>query len=299
MYKCSVAHGCIRNETRAHHHELTGGKLSRITRNKNKLFKVLIDHGNLFTDTETDLCNLTTRAVVPENIASDVVNRDEIGQKASESFVKDRSTDRNVGVWEPVKKLKLGCFKKTSVQSNICILDKIVKVKEERQLLQRFIVAARSRDDLDFSDCISNYEMRLIPRSLFSPDGSLLLASDKSKMVCHLEELVAKKQEQHASTVDIATVQLTVSYKVVIIDGMALVNSNKKIKQMQTCKDFSNLFLDKLISITRNYNEVKLVFDRYQQNSLKTPTRLKRTSNKSTHYHIHDKAVITHISLKD
>lgn len=32
---------------------------------------------------------------------------------------------------------------------------------------------------------------------------------------------------------------------------------------------------------------------------MKTPTRQKRTSNKSTHCHIHDKAVITHISLKD
>ena len=56
-------------------------------------------------------------------------------------------------------------------------------------------------------------------------------------------------------------------YRVVIIDGMAVVNLVIKTNQMKTCQDFANSFLSIICNMAANYDEVRLVFDRY----MKTP----------------------------
>lgn len=50
------------------------------------------------------------------------------------------------------------------------------KIKEDSNLLQRFIVAARSRPDLDLKEVISKFEFGVVPRALFASDGSLIFA---------------------------------------------------------------------------------------------------------------------------
>jgi len=75
--------------------------------------------------------------------------------------------------------------------------EKIVKVKEERGLLQRFIVICRSRPELNLKQCIETYEFGLVPRSLFAADGTLLLAYDKAKIVQHLERLTEINQKEN------------------------------------------------------------------------------------------------------
>ena len=74
--------------------------------------------------------------------------------------------------------------------------DKITKLKEERGLLQRFVIAARSRPNLDLKECIGTYEFGVIPRSLFSGDGSVLLPGDKSKIMQYLEKLIVKSTDE-------------------------------------------------------------------------------------------------------
>ena len=53
-------------------------------------------------------------------------------------------------------------------------------------------------------------------------------------------------------------------YKVIIIDGMALVNAIPKTERIKTCKDFAQFFLDQLSNMADEYDEVRLVFGRYQ-----------------------------------
>ena len=86
---------------------------------------------------------------------------------------------------------------------------------------------------------------------------------------------------------------------VLLIDGMALVNSMSKNDNIRTCSDFANLFCERLINISIDYNEVRLIFDRYISSSLKEQMRNKRTKGKSVYYHINDSTVIKNISLKD
>ena len=65
---------------RTEHHELRGGKLSRITQNAAKLSAVLDEHGNPFqSNAEDEIYNLT-KAVMIKTSANDIVKSDEIGQ---------------------------------------------------------------------------------------------------------------------------------------------------------------------------------------------------------------------------
>ena len=303
---------------RKQYHEITGGKLAKVTKNAAKLKQVIVDHGHPFLSDETDLYNILTKEVIDEKISKEILERDKIGQNMFKEFVKERTADGKVSIWSPMKRRNIGTFKNANAVSDMKAGDKLIKIKEERGLLQRFIVAARSRPDLDLKECIGKYEFRLIPRSLFASDGSLLLAYDKAKVLNHLEALIKDGEQvlqggENGAPVEgrslAAELQNTEiegriegdqeSYKVLLIDAMALVNSINKTDQIIYCSDFANAFIEKLINISVGYNEVRLVFDQYKDSSLKEQMRKKRTKGKSTYYRIQDNSMIRNITLKD
>ena len=49
------------------------------------------------------------------------------------------------------------------------------------------------------------------------------------------------------------------TYKVMIIDGMAIVNAICKAEIIMTCNDFAQVFLDQPSNVAGDYDEVKLV----------------------------------------
>ena len=53
---------------------------------------------------------------------------------------------------------------------------KLVKIKEERGLLQRLIVISRSRPQLDLKECIGTYKFGVVAGSLSASDGTVVLA---------------------------------------------------------------------------------------------------------------------------
>ena len=204
-----------------------------------------------------------------------------------------------------MSKKKLGTFKSANAMAEIRIGDNVVKIKEERGLLQRFIVISRSRPELDLKECIGTYEFGVVPRSLFASDGSLLLAYDKASVLHHLEKLDTTQHVQAdrngttgSEVSDDQAMQVS-SHKVIIIDGMAVVNSVTKTEQMKTCQNFADAFLQIICNMAAQFDEVRLVFDRYIKTSLKEQMRTKRTKGKSTYYHVKDNTLIQNISLKD
>ena len=78
-------------------------------------------------------------------------------------------------MWDKMTKKKLGTFKTANAITEFQKGDKVVKIKEERELLQR------SRPELNLKVWIGKYEFGVVPRSLFASDGFLLLAYDKEK----------------------------------------------------------------------------------------------------------------------
>ena len=225
-----------------------------------------------------------------------------------------------------MSKKKLKTFKSANAMAEIRIGDKLVKIKEEWGLLQHFIVISRSRPELDLKECIGTYEFGVVPRSLFASDGSLLLAYDKASIL-HLLEKLGTTQEVQAdrngatgtelSDNQVMQVPLQVadtavehthvdpagesssSYRVIIIDGMAVVNSVTKTEQTKTCQNFADAFLQIICNMAAQYDEVRLVFDQYIKTSLKELMRTKRTKGKSTYYHVKDNTLIQNTSLKD
>ena len=80
------------------------------------------------------------------------------------------------------------------MSKSINISNIIVKLKEERQLLARFLIIQQARPQLviKLQNTIANYEMALVPRSMFASDGSLLLTADKSLLLQVIESIPAK-----------------------------------------------------------------------------------------------------------
>ena len=412
---------------------MAGAKLSRISENAVKLTRVFHDHGNPFNATETnDLVNLLTQSVMRDAVTNDILQRDAIGQHMFEEFVQQRLIEGKLSVWARMTRRKINTFKSESASVEIKIGDKLVKMKEERSLLQRFIVISRSRKDLDLKDCIGEYEFGVIPRSLFSADGCLLLPYDKASILHQLEKMIESSSDDMAKTeefqvplttcsasdsviemqvdrdeadipkvqcetsgfkiagpdlnatsnteeIQVATTTSSASFdkdkanipevqfetsgfqipdtdadgtsnteniqvaptscsaskseidmhvhrdeagisgvqfetpgfkfadphidevfgRILIVDGMAVVNSITKTDSMKTCADFADAFLSILCKMVEDFDEIRLVFDRYIEASLKNQTRKKRANRKTTYYHVKDNTLIKNIPIKD
>ena len=83
-------------------------------------------------------------------------------------------TDKaEVSMWDPIKKMSLILFSNWQKKAACMVKDKIIKVREDRQLIARFLAIQKSRPNLSekLNDVIATYELYMIPRSLFSGDG--------------------------------------------------------------------------------------------------------------------------------
>ena len=102
----------------------------------------------------------------------------------------------SVSLWEPVKKEKNFMYMSGNKNSAVKIRDKTVDLKETKDLFGRLMVLARSNRDIDQKQAVGTFEFTLTPRSLFTPDGELLLSSDKSKLIHALEAIVSTSTDQ-------------------------------------------------------------------------------------------------------
>ena len=73
---------------------------------------------------------------------------------------------------------------------------------------------------------------------------------------------------------------------------------SKKTVSVSTVKDLSGCFNNRLMQLTRNYDEIILVFDTYRADCLKSATRDKRSQGQaSIQYQVRDDTNIKHIPL--
>ena len=191
--------------------------------------------------------------------------------------------------------------------------DKVIKLREERQLLARFLITQQTRK-LDLRNTIGNFEMSLIPRALFNNDYSLLIPLNKSSLLTLIEEIptvegtVPDDNERGEASISVNNPSINVendesfiqigendeshnwiarieypnpdSMKVFIIDAMAVVQTIKKTPTMKKMSDFCKVFCKKIQRLAKHYDEARVVFDEYFDNSLKEKTRAKRAAPK-------------------
>ena len=70
-----------------------------------------------------------------------------------------------------MKKRNLKTFQAQSKVVRYKVNDKIVKIKEERSLIARFLIMSRQRKEIDLKHIIGCYELSLVPPALFLQDG--------------------------------------------------------------------------------------------------------------------------------
>ena len=88
-------------------------------------------------------------------------------------------------------------------------------------------------------------------------------------------------------------------YKVIVFDGMVVVNKIdiKKLK-LRSCKEFTSAFVQKVKKESQGFDEVRVIFDRYIEESLKSGTRTIRKGGETIRYKISDDTIIQHLTTK-
>ena len=287
-----------RSSERSEHDQLSGVVAVRSRENALKLRHSIELHcgGNPFTE-KSPLKSLVSSALVPDVAKYDMLHFAEKGQKRFEEFVHDRLLPTSIlSVWDPMKKFKLKTFSNCMEKTRVCVGDKVIKLREERELLGRFLIIQGSRPELvpKLEETVGEYEMSVVSRSLCSVDGSLYIPADKASLMHAVEG--AKAQPLQSTTL-LDTAPMSPPPKVLIVDAMAVLQSMKKTPTMQKLSDLQVAFIKRIEFMMVGYNEGRVVFDRYQDQSLKNKTRQKRAVT-STEFQIHPEMKLT-MSLKE
>ena len=153
-------------------------------------------------------------------------------------------------------------------------------------------------------ETIGKYEMAIVPRSLCAGDGTLLLTVDKANLMKTLEDVTSQSLQdiqqdfiEEDLTQNDSTEEADATIKILIIDAMAVLQCMKKNNTMQTLSDLQDAFNKRIQNMVSGYDEVRVVFDRHMDQSLKNKTRQKRAAT-SVEYEIHSDMKLT-MSIKD
>jgi hypothetical protein len=182
-------------------------------------------------------------------------------------------------------------------KTKVHVGDKVIKLREEHELLGRFIIIHGSRpqlvpkleERLDSMRC--QWQWCYAPFVLWMV---LYIPADKASMM-HAVEEVKVQPLQSAPLLDI--VPGDHPPRVVIVDAMAVLLSMKKTPAMKKLSDLAEAFIKRIEWMMIGYHEGRVVFDRYLDQSLKNMTRQKRSTT-STEFEIHPEMKLT-MSLKD
>lgn len=142
----------------------------------------------------------------------------------------------------------------------------VIKVWEERQLLNRLLLVKEARPELCVEEAIGEYEFTAVPRSLFDEAGNLHLGRDKAQLMSSLLVLT------EAASSDVIVAQ---KYSVLLIDAMAEIQAISKTGSMLRFADFQQSFIRRNKASSRGYTKVCVLFYNYWDNSLKEHTRKK------------------------
>ena len=286
----------------AEHYQLSGDIGLRCSQNAIKLQDSITNHcqGNPYV-VSTPLKSIVSSAVIPEKAKADILKYPLLGQERYIEFVEQRLLPTSIlSVWDTVKQLKLKRFANWMEKTKVKVGYKVMKLREDRALMGRCLIIGQSRPELipNLETMVGTYEMSVMPRSIFAPDGTLLLTSDKASLM-HVIEAQPHAQPPEED-------QPTNKPRTVIIDAMCIVQAMKKTPFMKKMSDMKKSFINSIKTrIHRgSYTEARVLFDQYLDNSLKDKTRAKRStatdcSSVIVGYDIHDEMSIKTIPLRD
>ena len=284
------------------YHQLQGNMGLRCAMNSVRIRDIIVSYcqGNPFI-MNTPLKNITSGVIIPKTPADDILNYPAKGQARYKDFIETRlKPGSTLSIWDPLPQLNLKRFATWMKTKSVRVGNKVIKLKEDRKLLSKIIIIAQTRPDLitKMEDIVGNFEMSVIPRANFSPDGSMLLTADKSSL---MKLIIAQKplQVQVAAPGD--------KPQVLIIDAMPEVKCLKKKATTSRLFHIRDMFIQRIQRKTenRNYTEVFIAFDEWRDESLKDKTRAKRAHDplfppeNDKGYDMHDGMSLKQTSMAD
>ena len=99
-----------------------------------------------------------------------------------------RMVEKTVGFWD-TKKNNISYFKDIGPVVKPKVKGHLVSIKQERKLLSRLLVVAKSKQEFEVKDVIGEYEFDSDPPSNFHPDGSMIMLSGKSQVMKSVTDL--------------------------------------------------------------------------------------------------------------
>ena len=141
-----------------------------------------------FVEEHDIVFNVISKAVLPPLFATEVINHTSIGHVAYQDFISNRFHG-NISVWSPMQKRNLKSFKANNKMIKKKVDNKVVQLREEKNLLTRFLITARKRPELNLEEALGNFEFSVVSKALFFNDGQPLNCTDKSSVLHHIEEL--------------------------------------------------------------------------------------------------------------
>ena len=176
----------------------------------------------------------------------------------------------------------------------VTINNKTYQIKEERKLLNRLLIVSRTRPDLDLPKELGKYEFSLTHPSIFASDGTLNHEKKKSHIAVQLRYYQQPSEEQE-------DIQMSDARKVIIFDAMTIVNKiDIKNSGIENCLEFASNFMDIIDKQASGFQEVRIIFDCCDTDSLKNVTRKDCTKQfNAVHYKVTDSTRIAHLNTKE
>ena len=147
---------------RTQHYQFTGSKNQRINDNVKKMSEVFASHEVNFENSDV-LYNVLTKKVLPDNLAKEFLEIEKEGQCLYEQFIEERIVGSKC-IWDSITKRKLPTFVNNKKIVTVKIRNQLINIRAERKLMSRFIVAARSRPDIDLPGYLGKHEFSAVPR---------------------------------------------------------------------------------------------------------------------------------------
>ena len=113
-----------------------------------------------------------------------------LGQARYDELAENRlqKTTATLSIWDTLRQIKLKRFCNWMKKRSFTVGNKTIKLREDRAFYRKCLIITQNRPELlvKMPELIGNYEMSIIPRSVFSPDGSPLLCVDKASLMTRI-----------------------------------------------------------------------------------------------------------------
>ena len=111
----------------------------------------------------------------------DICLIEEVGVAKMETFIQESIKTEQANICAMVRKVWLQTWSASLKNAHVAISNKVLELKEDRGLFARIV--SKSRTDIHLQECLSTYELSIVPRSLFAADDTMLHCSVKSKLM--------------------------------------------------------------------------------------------------------------------